>query len=87
VNIVQGCAGLGGVASKAEIVQGWGAWPNKTEFLQDVQVLGGGPAEIVQGHAGLRGAWPGGYCKCLWILGLKGWSHRNTVVLRGGSSG
>jgi hypothetical protein len=44
VNIVQCCAGFVGVASKAEIVQGWGAWPSVAEFLQ--------------GCAGLGGAWP-----------------------------
>jgi hypothetical protein len=46
-----------------------------------------GLAEIVQGCAGLGGAWPGGDYKCLWIPGLKGLSHRDPVVLRGGSLG
>jgi hypothetical protein len=73
VNIVQGCAGLGGMAGKAEIVHGWGAWPSETEPLQ--------------GCAGLGGVWPGGDCKCLWIPGLKGSSHRDPAVLRGGNLG
>jgi hypothetical protein len=48
VNIVQGCAGLGGVAGKAEIMQGWGAWPSKMELLQGCAGLGGcGLVEIV----------------------------------------
>jgi hypothetical protein len=34
VNIVQGCAGLGGMASRVEIVQGWGVWPSKMELLK-----------------------------------------------------
>jgi hypothetical protein len=33
VNIVQCCAGFGGVASIAEIVHGWGVGPRKTELL------------------------------------------------------
>jgi hypothetical protein len=73
VNIVQCCAGFGGVASKAVIMQGWGVWPSKMELLQ--------------GCAGLGGAWPGGDCKCLWIPGLKGSSHKHPVGLRGGSLG
>jgi hypothetical protein len=45
-----------------------------------------GPAEIMQGCAGLGGgAWPGGDRKCLWIPGLKGSSHGDPVGLRGGS--
>jgi hypothetical protein len=41
VNIVQCCAGFGGVARKAEIVQGWGARPSEMELLQG---CGGGVA-------------------------------------------
>jgi hypothetical protein len=33
------------------------------------------------------GAWPGGDRKCLWIPGLKGLSHGDPAVLRGGSLG
>jgi hypothetical protein len=56
VNIVQCCAGFRGVASKAEIVQGWRAQPSKSELLQCCAGLGSlaGKAEIVQGS----GAWP-----------------------------
>jgi hypothetical protein len=35
MNIVQCCAGLGGMANKTEIMHGWGAWPSETELLQD----------------------------------------------------
>jgi hypothetical protein len=55
--LLQGCGGLGSLAGKAEIVQGWGARPSK--------------AEILQGCASLEGAWPGGDDKCLWIPGLR----------------
>jgi hypothetical protein len=56
VNIVQCCAGFGGVVSKAEIVQGWGAQPSEMELLQGCVGLGNlaGKAEIAQGW----GAWP-----------------------------
>jgi hypothetical protein len=55
VNIVQGCGDLGIMASKAEILQDWGAWPSETELLQGCVGLGGmaqqrswrGLAEIV----------------------------------------
>jgi hypothetical protein len=72
--LLQSCAGLGRLAGKAEIVQGWGQWPSQTELLQ--------------GCAGLWwgwGTWPGGDGKCLWIPGLKGSSHGDPEVLRGGS--
>jgi hypothetical protein len=42
VNIVQCCAGFGGVAGKAEIMQDWGPWPSEMEFLQGCAGLGGG---------------------------------------------
>jgi hypothetical protein len=73
MNIVQRCARLGGMASKAEIVQGWGVWPSETELLQ--------------GCAGLGRAWPVGDGKYLWIPGLKGSSHGDPVGLRGESLG
>jgi hypothetical protein len=41
VNIVQCYAGFGGVAGKAEIVQGWGVWPSERELLQGCAGLGG----------------------------------------------
>jgi hypothetical protein len=53
--------------------QALGVWPSSTEILQ--------------GYAGLGGAWPGGDRKCLWIPGLKGLFHGYPVVLRGGSLG
>jgi hypothetical protein len=71
--LLQGCAGLGNLASKAEIVQGWGVWPSQGELLQ--------------GCAGLWGTWPGGDRECLWIPGLKGSSHGDPEGLRGGSLG
>jgi hypothetical protein len=46
-----------------------------------------GRAEIVQGSAGLRGSWPGGDHKCLWIPSLKGSSHRDPAVVSGGNLG
>jgi hypothetical protein len=39
--IIQVCAGLEDVASKAEIMQGWGAQSSETELLQDCAGLGG----------------------------------------------
>jgi hypothetical protein len=71
---VQVSADLERVTGKAEIVQGWGAWPSETEFLQGCAGLGGGE-------------WPGGDRTCLWIPSLKGSSHGQPVVLRGGSLG
>jgi hypothetical protein len=51
VNIVPCHAGFGGVAGKAEIVQGWGAPPSKMELLQGCASLGSmaGKEEIMQG--------------------------------------
>jgi hypothetical protein len=56
VTIVQCCAGFGGVAGKAEIIQDWGPWPSETELLQGCASLGSvaGKAEILQSW----GAWP-----------------------------
>jgi hypothetical protein len=50
VNIVQCCAGFGGVAGKAEIVQGLGMQPSETELLQGFAGHGSvaSKAEIVQ---------------------------------------
>jgi hypothetical protein len=75
MELLKGCAGLGSLASKAEIMQGWGEWPIKMELLQGCAGLGWG------------GAWPGGDHKCLWIPGLKGWSCGDSAGLRGGSLG
>jgi hypothetical protein len=49
--LLQGYAGLGNMASKAEIIQGWGAWPSKTELLQGCAGLGSlaSTAEIMKG--------------------------------------
>jgi hypothetical protein len=49
--ILQGCAGLGDMAGKAEIVQDWGVWPSEAQLLQGYAGLGSlaGKAEIVQG--------------------------------------
>jgi hypothetical protein len=51
VNIVQYCAGFRGMASKAEIMLGWGVPPSKMELLQGCAGLGrlAGKAEILQG--------------------------------------
>jgi hypothetical protein len=57
VNIVQCCAGFGGMAGKAEIVQGWGARSSELELLQDCAGLGRhGLPEIVnvRGSLALR---------------------------------
>jgi hypothetical protein len=37
---MQCCAGFGGMARKAEIVQGWGVLPSETEVLQGCGDLG-----------------------------------------------
>jgi hypothetical protein len=70
--ILQGCAGLGAVAGKTEIMQDWAAWPSEMELLQGLQALG---------------ACPGRDCKCLWIPDLNGLFHGGPAVLRGGSLG
>jgi hypothetical protein len=87
------------MASKAEITQGWGAWPSKTELLHSCVGLGSlaSTAEIMQGWGVqpsetegctvLEGVWPGGDHKCLWIPGLQGLSHGDHAGLRGGSLG
>jgi hypothetical protein len=56
MEFLKGCVGLGSLASKAEMVQGWGAWPSKVELLHGCAGLGSmtSKAEIVPGC----GVWP-----------------------------
>jgi hypothetical protein len=58
--ILQGCAGLRGVAGKAEILQGWGLWPRETELLQ-----------VCAGLAGMACRDPAGLCQP--VRGLAWW--------------
>jgi hypothetical protein len=79
--ILQGCVGFGGMASNAEIVQGWGRGPVKPSSCRAVQAFGAWwEGEIVQGCEG-EGVWPGR------DPSLKGLSHRDPAVLKGGSLG
>jgi hypothetical protein len=88
MELLQGSAGLGGVAGKAEMFRAGGHSPAKWSSCSAVQVLGAWPgrdrADLCRpGGGGM--AWQ--RCKCLWISGFKGSSHGDPAVLRGGSLG
>jgi hypothetical protein len=55
VNIVQCCAGFGGVACKAEIMQGWGVQPSERSSCRAVHAFGAWPAKQRSCRAGEHG--------------------------------
>jgi hypothetical protein len=86
---ISGVAGLGGVYRQSRGLAGrcspWGhGWQCRDSAgLGSAAQQDGAPAGVCRP----RGVWPGRYHKCQWIPGLKGSSHRDCAVLRGGSLG
>jgi hypothetical protein len=73
--------------AKQRLCRAGGHIPAKWSSCRAVQVLGAWPGRDCAGLCRPGGAWPGRDHKCLWIPGLKGLSHGDSAVLRGGSLG
>jgi hypothetical protein len=80
---------LGALPAKQRFCRAGDRGPAKRSSCRAVQVLG---VWRSRDRAGLcrpewGGSWPGGDRKCLWLPSLKGSSHGDPAVLRGGSLG
>jgi hypothetical protein len=90
---IPGLTGLGGMAQQNKdpvclyfwCCRPWRHGLAEQRSCRAVQALGHGRQS--RDCAGLGEEWPDGYRKCLWIPSLKGSSHGEPVVLRGGSLG